>query len=354
MWGFMGWGTKEDAMGAYSQYTEPDIIHQAMGAMIILVIGTLWIGRAHLKAVFRKAFTGDPSIDDSDEILSYRMAVGGTAIGLLVMAVWLWQIGIPPAVVVLLLASAFIIFIAISRTVAQGGVANMFPPTNPPDFVVSGVGSSVIGAKGMGGLSLCYAWSVDTLILMMTAVANGLKLLTEMGAVHKHRRLFGGIVAVILVTLPTSIGLILFLGYEHGAINLSPFYFNNVSQYPFQFMQINIDTPFEPSWIGWAHTAAGAIVMAALMAVQHHYLWWPFHPLGYPVSCVFGGMWFSVFIALVLKTTILKYGGPLLLARVKPLFLGLILGEASVGGFWVVVDAFTGMQSNTLRGVFFG
>jgi len=139
MWGFMGWGTKEDAMGAYSQYTEPDIIHQAMGAMIVLVIGTLWIGRAHLRTVFRKAFTGDPDIDDSDEILSYRMAVGGTVIGLAVMAVWLWRIGIPPPVVALLLASAFIIFIAISRTVAQGGVANMFPPTNPPDFVVSAV-----------------------------------------------------------------------------------------------------------------------------------------------------------------------------------------------------------------------
>jgi len=56
----------------------------------------------------------------------------------------------------------------------------------------------------------------------------------------------------------------------------------------------------------------------------------------------------------VLKTTILKYGGPTLLSRLRPIFLGLILGEASVGGFWVVVDACTGMQSNTLRGVFFG
>ena len=144
---------------------------------------------------------------------------------------------------------------------------------------------------------------VKRLILMMTAVANGLKLLTEVGAVHRHRRMFGGIVAVILVTLPASIGLILYLGYEHGAINLSSFYFNNVSQYPFRFLQTNVDTPFAANWLGWAHTAAGAMVMAALMAVQHHYLWWPFHPLGYPVSCVFGGMWFSVFIALVLKTT---------------------------------------------------
>ena len=98
----------------------------------------------------------------------------------------------------------------------------------------------------------------------------------------------------------------------------------------------------------------GLLTVIGLALLRSRFLWWPFHPLGYPVSCVFGGMWFSVFIALVLKTTILKYGGPLLLARLRPIFLGLILGEASVGGFWVVVDAFTGMQSNTLRGVFFG
>ena len=60
-----------------------------------------------------------------------------------------------------------------------------------------------------------------------------------------------------------------------------------------------------------------------------------------------------VFLALVMKSAVLKYGGPPLLARLRPLFLGLVLGEASVGGFWVAVDAVTGMEGNTLRGVFF-
>ena len=36
------------------------------------------------------------------------------------------------------------------------------------------------------------------------------------------------------------------------------------------------------------------------------------------------------------------------------MFLGLILGEACVGGFWVGVDYVTGMEGNTLRGIFFG
>ncbi|MEE3262824.1 MAG: DUF6785 family protein, partial [Candidatus Latescibacterota bacterium] len=261
--------------------------------------------------------------------------------------------GMPPLLVPLLLGVAFIIFIAISRTVAQGGVANMFPPTNPPDFIISGIGSSAVGAKGLGALAICYAWSVDTLILMMSACANGLKLLTEVKAAH-HRRLFAAIVAVITLTLSASIVMVIYLSYQHGAINLSSFYFNNVSQYPFRFMAFNLGEPAGPNWMGWTHTGIGAVVMGALMIAQHRFVWWPFHPLGYPVSCVFGGMWFSVFLAMLLKSVIMKYGGPPLFRRLRPMFLGLILGEACVGGFWVGVDYVTGMEGNTLRGIFFG
>jgi len=353
VWAIVGWGGKEDAMGVYSQYTDPAIIHQSMGGMIVLVLGTLWIGRRHLQAVGRKAFLNDQAVDDSDEIISYRTAVLGSVVGFLVMGVWLTSTGISPPLVAMLLFGAFVIFITISRTVAQGGVASMFPATNAPDFVVSGVGSSLVGAKGMAGLALCYAWSVDTLILMMSACANGLKLMTEV-KVARQRRLFGAIVAVIIVTLAASIGTVLYLSYAHGAINLSRFYFNNVSQYPYWFMREGIENPVGPSWAGWLHTGVGALIMAGLMAAQHRFMWWPFHPLGYPISCVFGSMWFSVFIAWMLKTVIMKYGGPHLFRRLKPLFLGLILGEASVGGFWIVVDYFTGMVGYTLRGVFFG
>jgi len=354
IWRYIGWGGKEEAMGAYSQYTDPGIIHQAMGASIVLVLGTLYIGRKHLGVVMRKALYDDPSVDDSDEILSYRSAVVGTAVGLLTMGVWLWQTGISPPIVIMLLFASFVIYITVSRLVAQGGVPAMYPPTNAPDFVISGVGSTVLGAKGVAGLALCYAWSVDTLILMMSACANGLKLLSEVN-VARHRRVFGAIVVVIIATLATSIGMVLILSYKYGAINLSSFYFNNVAQYPFQFMTKALTTPLGPNWVGWLHTGIGAGVMALLMAAQHYFIWWPFHPLGYPVSCVFfGGMWFSVFLAWMLKTVIMKYGGPPLFRRLRPLFLGLILGEASVGGFWVVVDYFTGMVGSTLGGIFFG
>ena len=353
LWGILGWGGREEAMGVYSQYTDPAIIHQAMGGMIVLVLGSLWLGRSHLLTVGRKAFRGDPAVDDADEIISYRTAVFGCLVGFVVMGFWLRQTGIPLPLVALLLFGAFVVFMTITRMVAQGGVASMFPPINGPDFVVSGVGASVLGPKGLAGLALSYAWSVDTLILLMSACANGLKLITEIELPHR-RRLFGGIAAVILLTLAVSVGLIVYLSYEHGAINLSRFYFNNVSQYPYWFMEKGINSPSGPNLSGWFHTGVGSAIMGGLMMAQHRFMWWPFHPLGFPVSCVFGSMWFSVFVAWIFKSIILKYGGVNLFTRLRPFFLGLILGEAVVGGFWVVVDYFMGMHHNTLGGIFFG
>lgn len=352
-WGLLGWGEREEAMGVYSQYTDPAIIHQAMGGMIVLVLGSLWLGRAHLQAVMRKAFYNDAAVQDVDEIMSYRMAVGGAGAGFLLLGAWLWWSGIPLLLVPLLLFGAFVVFMTITRVVAQGGVASMFPPINGPDFVISGVGSSALGPRGMAGLALSYAWSVDTLILLMSACANGLKLITEV-KLPQLRRLFGGIVAVIVLTLAVSTGLIIYLSYEHGAINLSSFYFNNVSQYPYWFMEKGIDSPSTANLRGWLHTGLGAAIMSGLMLAQHRLVWWPFHPLGFPVSCVFGGMWFNVFVAWIFKSAILKYGGVRLFNNLKPFFLGLILGEAVVGGVWVVIDYFMGMQNSGLGGIFFG
>ena len=350
--GIFAWGGRDETMGAYSLYTDSIIIHQAMGGMIVLVLGTLWIGRQHLKDVLRKAIRGDPEVDDSDEIVSYRVAVLGLLMAFLVMGGWLWRSGVPLPFVPLLLFGGFVGFMTIARVVAQGGVAAMFPPTNGPDFVAAGIGGSLLGAKGMAGLALSYAWGVDTLILFMASCANGLKLLTEV-KVDRLRRLFGGTVVVIMLTLGCVIGLTLYLGYQNGAINLSHFYFNRVAQYPYWFMEKSINNPGEFNFTSWIHIGLGGGITGALMLAQYRFLWWPFHYLGYPISCVFGRMWLGVFVSWMIKGVILKYGGIRLFDRLKPFFLGLILGEAVAAGFWVIVDYFAGVHNNWLGGIVF-
>ena len=91
--------------------------------------------------------------------------------------------------------------------------------------------------------------------------------------------------------------------------------------------------------------------MALLMIARHHLFWWPLHPLGYVVSAstyLTNYISFSVFLAWLIKAIILKYGGPTYFRLACPFFLGLILGQFSVAGMWLVIDYFTGMTGNSI------
>ena len=73
-------------------------VYHAMGAMVVLFLGGLWAARRHLAEVWRKAWSGDPAIDDGDEILSYRatviiLAVGTAIMPRLAVAGWIAAVG---------------------------------------------------------------------------------------------------------------------------------------------------------------------------------------------------------------------------------------------------------------------
>ncbi len=90
--------------------------------------------------------------------------------------------------------------------------------------------------------------------------------------------------------------------------------------------------------------------MASLLILQRRFLWWPLHPLGFVVSMdrVMDTAWFPVFVAWLTKSLVLRYGGHKVYRSLIPLFYGLILGQFVAGGFWLIVDYFTGMMGNGL------
>lgn len=156
------------------------------------------------------------------------------------------------------------------------------------------------------------------------------------------------IMVTIVVTILLSLWVRLKAGYTYGAINLNQFYADNAAWYPYQFMEKVVTSPTGPNVDGWIQIGIGAIVMFIFGVMHYRFLWWPFHPLGFPISSAFGSMWFSVFLALIIKSVVLKYGGPTLYRRTIPFFLGLILGEIVPAGFWLIIDYFTGMRGNIL------
>jgi hypothetical protein len=329
----------------------PVLAHEGMGAMLVLAIFGLWTARSHLGQVFRKAFRGNPEIDDSDEMLSYRVAVFGLLASNLFICVWLWMAGMAWWVLPIYLTAMYLVFLAITRVVTEGGIAAARAPLIASDFVSSTLGNSVLTPHTLLALGMTYVWAADIRTFVMASCANGLKLAEEQ-LQRRKRSLLLAIMLSIVVSLAASIVTVLYLSYTYGGINLNGWFFGPTGgpAYPFNYITGELNNPDGPDLIGWISTLLGGSVMALLMLARHNFLWWPLHPLGFAVSTISMTNYisFSVFLAWMFKSIILKYGGPALFKRARPFFLGLILGQFAVAGLWLIIDFFTGMTDNNI------
>ena len=335
-----------ETLSRFANNTGPFLAHQAMGAMAVLLFSGLWMAREHLKDVFRKAFGRDDSIDDSDEVLSYRTAVFGMFGGLLIVGFWLWQSGMPWFIVPIFLFAVLVVFVTLTRAVVEGGVAVIRAPLMPADFVISGFGTSVLGGLGIASMGLTYVWASNIRIFFMPAFANALRIAEEIG--HRKHRLKWAISIAVLLALGGSLWSVLVMSYKYGGVNLHGFWFIGVPSNAGTFASQFLLNPSPPNWGGWAFTGVGAVIQGLLVFARARLVWWPLHPLGFVISSfdIMTYVWFSVLISWTIKSIVLKYGGPSLYRSTRPFFLGLILGQICVAGMWLIIDFFTGMEGN--------
>jgi len=343
---FLGVQSNE-RMDLYSR--EPYLAHQGMGAMIVFAVIGIWMARGHLREVFARAFKGKGA-DDAGEMMSYRLAVAGLLGGLLAVGTGLWAAGLPPLLALMFLFGAMVLFLGLTRAVAEGGLPAMRPPIMTSSFLISGVGSSEVGIPGMIALGFSYGWHSEIRSFVMSSVANGLKM-SEL-VQGSRRPLFWVVVLAILVGLAGSTYMTLLLSYKYGGINLNPLFYGwGAATYgPTDMAPRLADAPTGPRWDAWFFIGLGGLVMGFLMWVRHRFLWWPLSPLGYTISAnwMTGAIFGSAFAAWLFKALILKYGGPRLYRNLRPFFLGLILGEIVTAGTWLCIDYLTGHTDSFL------
>jgi len=103
-------------------------------------------------------------------------------------------------------------------------------------------------------------------------------------------------------------------------------------------------------WPGLIINAYGAAKTIALVFLRLNYMWWPLHPVGYAMSYIIylEREWLSVMIGWASQALLLHYGGHTVYRKMRPFFLGLILGAMLAGGFWLLVDGFTGLRDHKI------
>ena len=345
LYGAIGWGTETEPVIGIGSYALPSLVHQSMGAMIVLVLGGMWVAREHLQRIVRAAFTKDP-VDDSEEIMSYRGAFWTLLLSVAAMLIWLAQIGFPLLAGAALLFCTFIVFVALTRIISEGGVAVIYTPLEAPDAALSAIGTSAFSARGLVGLTFARTFTVDLLNFIMPHVASGLKLSGQIAG--GRRRLFWGMLLAILLALAGAFWMLMHLTYTYGAINLRPTNFVWLPNYAFDYTAARIDTPSGPSWLGWFHTGIGALIMALLLLARRLWPWWPLHPIGFPISSTLHWIAFNAFLAWAIKSPVLRYGGVKVYRSIRPFFLGLIMGQFVIFGVFWIIDSCTGMIGNSL------
>jgi hypothetical protein len=340
--------SNSEGLDIFSHTSHTGILsHQVMGGMVVMVVLGLWTARGHLWDVVQHLWRSE-SRSDGDELISYRMAVIGVLSGAAVMGSWLWASGLSLWAVCLFLLGAFIIFFALTRVIVEAGLAAAVQGMSGCGLLVSSVGSTALGVKGLVALGMTLAWAGDLLVFMMAPCANGIRMLHGLG--RYRRRILLMMMLAMAIGLVGGVGTIIALSYEYGANNYHG-QWAWFAREPFRFAANLAHNPTGPNLDGWLWNGVGAVVMTGLIWARHNLLWWPLHPIGFVAggTWILNSIWFSIFLAWLVKVLVLHYMGANGYRATRWFFLGMILGQFVAGGVWTVVDGLTGMTGNRIR-----
>jgi len=315
----------------------PFFWEQAQGSWIALALAALWGTRRHLKEVFGRAFGLMRGVDDAGEPVPYRWAVVGVFLGLAVLAVFTWLAGMTLWVAGAFFILYFLIAIAITRARAEFGAPCFMRSANPVDIL------PLIGTKFLSTPTLtvmgCYHWfNRNYAGLPMPNHLEAFKMAQVTGIETR------GLVRVIL--LATVVAMIftywsnLDFNYYDGAL-VSPLYKGFVGASSFERVAGWIQTPTGPDVRGLTVAAVAFVFAFLLRAGRMRFFYWPFHPVGYALATgnALKYCWFCFFIAWLAKAILGRVGGNASQRAATPFFIGLMLGDFTIGIFWASLGA---------------
>lgn len=326
--------------------SSPLLLHQEAGAMAALVCFVVWTARGHLKRLWVQARQGAAG---EGEILSPRTAIWGFIGGQVLMVAWLSLTGLDFYVALLVVVGSQAVYVGLSRIVCEAGLPGCQTPMVPQAFITRGFGPATLGLHNMTGLGMSTVWIGETAANMMNAVVHTLKL--KSGEGRADRRLPWALLLAVLVGTAGSIWFTMRLAYTYGGINLHNWYFEGLPKWPFDYMASVYNSPERTFFPRFLATAAGGAVMTLLLVLRQQLVWWPLHPLGFPIAMTYtisSYGWLSILLAWACKGVILRYGGVRVYRMLTPFFLGLALGEFFTASMWVFIDGAMGVQGNTI------
>lgn len=312
--------------------------YQDMGAYLALIAIAAYVARGHLRSLWARAVAGTRT---GSEGLPPRTAIVGglAAFGLLLVLAGLAGLSLPVAGAFLL--AYFIVCTAVSWLTANTGVLQLPVAFRPEDYLYSMVGTRSLRPRDLAMLAIpSRAFTFYYNELQMPHYLNNYKLARETGVplTTMTGRMALAVGLGLVVAWVAQLGLV----YAKGANSLQNMSYIAWPRTPFEVAAACIRQPSGPDPASYLFMSVGAAKFLGFMALRSRYTWWPLHPAGLVMGSTMQEMWFSLFLAWLCKTLVLRYGGARGYQAARNLFLGLAAGEATIACVWIAVGFATG------------
>jgi hypothetical protein len=320
---------------------------QVFGAVVAIGLSLLWSSRSAMREIWRAALRGTT---DRREALSYRGAVLGAAGGLLFLIGFSTVAGMSPLWAVLFFAVYFLIAFVITRIRAElGPPVHDFHLIGPDRMMIVGFGPRSFAGGDLGMIGMYWWFNRAYRGHPMPHALEGLKMADRTRT--PQREVFVAVLLAGALGTFASIWAFTHLGYQLGTA--AKFWsghgygwdiYNRLDQW------VTAPTPGEPSAV--AAMGVGLLGALFLITMRANFFDWPFHPIGYAISGSWSMnlVWLPLLIAWAAKVSVLRYGGLRLYREALPFFLGLILGDVTMGTLWSLIGIAIGTPTYNFWG----
>lgn len=352
--------------GGYLDYGFPFQRRWAAGGLLFMAVYCVFSARKHLAQVAARVFLGRGA-DDTQEAVSYRMAVFGLLVTTIMFVAFAHFAEINPLFVVVYLGVFLLIGLSAARIRAETGLPHSTILIQYPPWILVGLGTTfVFGFRQIVFPAQVYFLYIGTFLLCAPIIAESMALSSRVGVPLRKlgQCLAVGFVVAVLVGGIVSMS----WAYTVGALNMKlamaekRHFYNTMS-----FMihgddeliekhfvdHPNVDPvltddvarelggvqPVTLILVGLSFGITGLLVLARVI-----WLGFPLHPLGFALAFTpaMNALWSSIAVAYVVKSLALRFGGVQVVRQVlRPFFVGLFVAELLTLFIWSCIGATT-------------
>lgn len=342
---FSAFGAHYEAMPLY-----PTSIwngYQVAGAYLVLGAYLIRSAFPHLREMWRRAMEGEP-VGEAPEMMSARASFLALAVGTIVAIAWFVELGMSPAIAAVeVLVFLFVVVLIMARSVSEAGMLMTETSFRPMDLVRLVTTRSNFSASTLAALAMAdSAFTRDLRGNLVSTFLDGLKMADLLNFNRRHLLLVSVLGLLVAIGVGTTVQMYFY--YHVGAINMY-MYGSGFARSFFKHFQTPLVQPEHYDARLPFFFLSGVIITLFLAYMRMIHTWWPLYPLGFALSGSWSMIvfWFPILVAWIVKSVIMKYGGWRIYSRLRPFFLGLILGEfsqaviwATIGGIWRVPAPF--------------